>query len=134
MIRTSRLFIIGLLALMQMIAPLVHAHAGGGQSLGFVHVPGLEFLAEQSRDSVQCASQEAVQDVIVDLAQGLKLKSDLVAPASKLEYALPASAGLPLTRRVIPSGYFSADFPPTLIQQTFTSASPRAPPLIPSTF
>lgn len=126
MIQASRIVIIGLLALMQMIAPLVHAHAGGGQSPGIMHVPGLEFLAKSSGTSAQSSLDKASLDIIVSLAPGLKDKGDLVAP--DLEYVLPVHAGIAPILPAFRAGPSPNPTPP-LLQQVFSLASPRAPPL-----
>jgi len=129
MIQASRIVIIGLLALMQLIAPLVHAHTGGGQSTGFIHVPGLEFLANTGGDLAQPLDEPGSYDLIVGLTPGLKDNSENVAPAADPEPVLPVFWPLALPSPPALPTRLTVDIPPPLPQQFFSPSSPRAPPV-----
>jgi hypothetical protein len=102
--QASRIAILGLWALMQVFAPLVHAHAGGGPLPGMLHIPGLEFLAKPQ----QAAAQPSLEpgdpaDFIVGPALGLKSVIGHLVPAPDPQVLLPlchgpkaAAPGVPL--------------------------------------
>jgi hypothetical protein len=123
-----RIALIGLLALMQLFAPLVHAHTGGGQFSGAIHVPGLEFLSKPNGTFAQAlVSPDECQDVIIGLAPGLKIPGNHVVPTPAPDIVLSVifsfAAGLPAGLPAFP--------PPrdlSLLQASWLKPSPRAPP------
>ena len=126
--QASRIALIGLLALMQLFAPLVHAHTGGGRFSGAVHVPGLEFLGKSNGTFAATPSGPVeCQGVIVGLAPGLKNQGDHAVPAPDPESGLLAifsqAKGSPQERPVFSP---PRDFPPR--QADWLKPSPRAPP------
>lgn len=128
MLQASRIAIIGLLALMQLFAPLVHAHTGGGVLPGSVHLPGLEFLAQSGGNFAQPpAGQDEYRDVIVVPAPGLKNHDDRGIPAADPEFALPILWSLltGLCGGVLVSKP-PADF--LSLATAWLQPSPRAPP------
>lgn len=96
--QASRIAILAFLTLLQLFAPLVHAHAGGGQFSGAIHVPGLEFLSKAHGNSFQGYLHEAGADFIVGLADGFR-DQKLAAQAS------PESNG-----EIPPKFIFALDF------------------------
>lgn len=126
--QTSRIAIIGLLALMQLFAPLVHAHAGGGQFAGALHIPGLEFLAKSNGHSALApAGQGECLDVIVVPAPGLKNPGDHGIPTPDPEPLLPVLFNLMLgLRGGTPVFSTPPRFPP--LKEAWRQPSPRAPP------
>lgn len=117
-----RLALIGLLALTQLFAPLVHAHAGGGDFPGIVHLPGLEFLAKADGGSAQSSTHKACLDVIVSVAPGLK-----AAPAPNPGLGLPPYFRLwPAEPKRPPLIGLAA--PPSPTAFLWLTPSPRAPP------
>lgn len=122
--QASRLLAIGLLALAQLFAPLVHAHAGGGDSLGGLHLPGLEFLAKADGTSAQPQGHKACLDVIVGLAPGLKDK----APAFPGPDPAPPPGLRPLAGRFAPSPAPPPFLFPPPARPPWLAPSPRAPP------
>jgi len=126
--QASRIAIIGLLALMQLFAPLVHAHTGGGQLAGTVHVPGLEFLAKSNGHSALApASQGECLDVIVVPAPGLKNPGDHAIPTPDPELLLAVLSSLVAGS---PAGHPSVSLPRSflLLDAAKLKPSPRAPP------
>ncbi|CAL1240083.1 hypothetical protein [Candidatus Methylocalor cossyra] len=70
MTRCPRFAVFLVLALMQMLAPWVHAHTGLERG-GFLHLPGLENLARRSADDCAAAASQADQrDLIVAMQAG----------------------------------------------------------------
>ena len=125
--QASRIAILAFLTLLQLFAPLVHAHAGGGQFSGAIHVPGLEFLSKAHGNSFQGYLHEAGADFIVGLADGFR-DQKLAAQASP-----ESNDDLP------PNSIFALDFIPVCGQRLsiFTvvlnapywrGSVPRAPP------
>ena len=96
--QASRTAILAILTLLQLFAPLVHAHAGGGQFSGAIHVPGLEFLSKANGNSVQGYIHEAGSDFIVGLADGFRDQKPATQVASESNDYLP------------PNFIFSLDF------------------------
>lgn len=127
MLSTSRIVLIGLLALMQLIAPLVHAHASGGGVTGFPHLPELEVLAHQPTNGIEASAGEDREDLIVSVAPGLKSHADRLTPGPDPETPadLPGVFGLTVA-------YAQADFPfyppPPERDTRCATAGPRAPP------
>jgi len=124
--QASRIAIIGLLALMQLFAPLVHAHLGGESVLGAVHVPGLEFLGHAKDHSAQASHGcGEYSDVIVVLAPCHKSEQAIATPSP--DAALLAAFIFAATP---PSG--PPAFPPPRLlaipQAPWLKPSPRAPP------
>ena len=95
MLQTFRLAVLSLLLLLQLFAPLVHAHAGGGPVSGMLHVPGLEFLGKPDGSAAEPAGgQPDTGQLIVGMAPGLKNPGACALPASASGFppATPASA------------------------------------------
>jgi hypothetical protein len=124
----SRIAIVGLLTLLQLFAPLVHAHVGGGQFSGVMHVPGLEFLARVHGKSAQACTHTAGPEVIVGWATGRGNRGDETNANLETGFNLPPNlilvSGLPSdSASRFPIFHFS---PP----RTFWLGSvPRAPPV-----
>lgn len=129
MLQASRSAIIGLLALMQLFAPLVHAHTGGGgQFAGAIHIPGLEFLAKTHGKSAQApVGQGEGLDVVVVPASGLKNQGVHAIPASDVSSTLPTLSNLATgSPGRHPAFLALQNFP--LSKAAWLQPSPRAPP------
>lgn len=129
MTRAPRLALTLLLVLMQCFAPWVHAHTGVERG-GFLHLPGLEFLAGQSGGCALSNARPGGTDLIVGVQAGKWDRADGLreAPASRVSPALlPIMVPLPsppprsgrLPTREIPACPFS---------QCRHDGCPRAPP------
>jgi hypothetical protein len=128
MLQAFRIAILSLLALMQLFAPLVHAHAGGGPFSGMIHIPGLEFLSKQDGSAVQSLTCPGDADgLIVGLELGLKNQGDQAIPAPDLDSALLVYFSLrALAPPSLPVHFpSSAVFP---VHRGWLSPVPRAPP------
>lgn len=130
MIKTSRFILVGLLALIQMIAPLVHAHAGRGGTSGFLHLPGLEQLTRPPGTGSQAlGSQAAQQELIVCLAPALKDRDGPISPSPNGDdaFGVPGVTevhGTPSPARM----YIAPEVLSPLGNLHFWTPSPRAPP------
>jgi hypothetical protein len=125
--QASRIAIIGFLALVQLFAPLVHAHAGGGQASGRLHIPGLEFLGRLVGHFIEHTEDGGDSlDVIVVPSLGLKNPGGhaLASPDTSANFAAPATPAIhrPAGRDFVPLG----QSPPVLL--AWLQPSTRAPP------
>ena len=134
MIHPLRNSLIVLIALLQLVAPLVHAHSSGTQSAApGVHLPGLEFIsANGSMPGVHAeVSRIDCCGILIDVSCGLKQSKT----AADLPAIYPTHQG---------GQSFNADFivatinfspqPGSFSTQTaIQPISPRAPPFLPYT-
>lgn len=129
MIRAPRFPLLLLLVLMQCLAPWLHAHSGV-ETGGFLHLPGLEFLAGTSGDCTMSDARTGETDLIVGMPAG---KWDRVdggncagkkhAPPALLAVAAPSVPPLP------PFGHAPTKAPFAPFAQCRHTGCPRAPPL-----
>jgi hypothetical protein len=132
MLRAFRLNVVCLLTLLQLLAPLLHAHGGGNPAGDRLHLPGLEFLTVQDTESSAPArNQPAPGEFIVGVAQGCELQVDLGLSSTEAGLAPSdwryAAAISPLTA-------LEANAPPaaTYPRPAYSQAIPRAPPQTPA--
>ena len=117
-----------LLVLLQLVAPLVHAHSGHHDSPEGVHLPGLEFVAGHEIDVVfsSPSSHSHFDGEIISVSSGIKYKklssenAEKVYLLTKAKQHNMADCMLQLTCR----------FEDIVIQHNiyFRPGSPRAPP------
>jgi hypothetical protein len=119
-----------LLLLVQILAPLLHAHTSGNFGNGFLHVPGLESLyLAHNNTSVRSPKMEPSEGFVVDIAQGLRQPFDAcIAFASSHEAILHE---LPLIPPIALAGRFLAYTPASAVINDNGNLSPpsRAPPV-----
>lgn len=74
MVACLRLFLVLLLVLLQLVAPLVHAHAGGPDSQFGIHLKGLESLTLAQHDTVVSSQQHAMiaDSAMIEVDSGIK--------------------------------------------------------------
>ena len=65
-----------LLLLVQILAPLLHAHTSGNTGNGALHIPGLESLYLTHDKAMQSSSAEQAEGLVVGIAQGLRQPFD----------------------------------------------------------
>jgi len=123
------MILFGLLTLMQVIAPWVHAHTGG-ETGGFLHVPGLEFLAKGEKVLAQLDTSPIDQDVIVGVQAGFwgeihKAKFSPTADDQPCLLFIAAS----IRRPQLAADLSSFDNSPPPSSHAYPKAAPRAPPL-----
>jgi hypothetical protein len=132
MFSTLHKYLVVFLTLLQFIAPLVHAHAGGSGSMPGLHVPGLEhFSAEHNTPPVQLkmlSYNNAVEGMIVAVDSGVKQSQINQASGSVPHYYLPQQAFFFNNA----DSRFDANFSPQFQQLVYCllipSPPPRAPP------
>lgn len=121
-----------LLALTQIIAPWVHAHAGE-ETGGFMHLPGLEFRARDDRAALTpAAARMGDADWIVGIQAGIRHGGEAAASWPHAPDPAPTPLGC------VPSAlawvadppYIQA--PPPLFHAFRGIVHPRAPPPIPA--
>lgn len=131
MLSSIRLFLLVFLAMLQFIAPLVHAHADQNHADAGLHVPGLE-LYDAASDRVAPLTHSQVSDtegVIFSVDTGIKQVQALTVADSHNDYCLPQHCRV--FRAAIPS--LDTDAPPQVSRFVSSlplpSRSPRAPPV-----
>ena len=119
------------LALLQLIAPLVHGHLGFDSSPPGIHVPGLEFVSPAAQDSEfkSVTSRFTSDGMVVAIVTGVSHHVSIVVEQRNLGY-IPVSGTLRVPKHFSqkPGGS-----PPRRIavRPAFHSpASPRAPPTV----
>lgn len=122
-----------LIALLQLVAPLVHAHSAGAQPFAKgIHLPGLEFIsAANNMPGIHAeASHIDCCGILIDLCCGLKQSktaTDLPAIYPAHQDAQPFNADF-----IVAAINFSPQQPPVFSAQTVLQPiSPRAPPSLP---
>lgn len=132
MFSSMRTFLLMLLAMLQFIAPLVHAHAGQSTSGKGLHLPGLERY--QATDAVASPAAQLLSahsgDFIFSVDQGIR--------PSRLTIAMGAPSDCCLSQisrnfeNAEPEPSFAIRYPPQFnrVISLFSVAalSPRAPP------
>jgi hypothetical protein len=86
-------FLLMLLALLQVFAPLVHAHTGEISFNQGIHIPGLETLHKKSNDIlfVDKVNQDFGADgILVIVDAGIKSPQDFILTPERSNYALAA--------------------------------------------
>jgi len=129
MIRFPQSCLIALLVLLQMAAPLLHAHSGIDRSPEGVHIPGLEVFDTGEENQARSITRYALYGqagIIVGIATGLKDRpavpqfDPVAAPLGRLpEPTRPHP--YPAEERPIPPPHHRTPF--------YYSTAPRAPPL-----
>jgi hypothetical protein len=131
MVAPFRQFLIVLLVLLQMAAPLVHAHVGSPASaFGGLHLPELEMLRLGSDGALKLASVQHVDSMtaIVELGSAIKLPK-LDPNTQPLWYTNPAIHPLS-TAQCVERINYSPHRQPVVSEQPFLSDNiSRAPPL-----
>jgi hypothetical protein len=125
-----RKFIVFFLAILQLIAPLVHAHTGEKISSQGLHVPGLEMYGvEHAAHAIQASSYDLSSvGIIVGVDAGMKDKKlTAISDADNSRYLHQQISVLN------PADFpFDTNFSPQAVQFVcrlfIPSFSPRAPP------
>jgi len=115
--------------LMQVIAPWVHAHTGG-ETGGFLHLPGLEFLSKSGETSARADAPPLDQDVIISVQAGFwgEAGKAKFSPIADDQPCLPSvAASIRRSQRIAT---------PSLVEESpspgscfYRNTAPRAPPL-----
>lgn len=128
MIRFPQTGLIALLVLLQMVAPLLHAHSGIDSWPEGLHIPGLEVFDTGDEPQARSTARGELYGqagIIVSIATGLKDRpavpqfDPVATPLSRLPEP-PSSRAYPAEERPIPSPHHRTPF--------YHSTAPRAPP------
>ena len=125
MIRPLRKSLFILLLLLQLIAPLVHAHSCHEPSAGGLHLPGLELLNSEADELFTHAAElhSNPGGVMVSVSSGIEDHQNV---EFVLFFVQPVR---PFKREFIEKQLiFSDQVTATLPQTSFLPVSPRAPP------
>ncbi len=139
MLPAIRISLLALLVLLQLLTPLVHAHAGRAAfadldtGFGKLHIPGLETLshAPDGLDGyVQAALSAPSEGVLVDVDSGMKPVQRDVLPDHAVAYYLHTAWWAFSVYLAEPDEVKWLPHPATPIARgsLFTPHAPRAPP------
>jgi hypothetical protein len=132
MLLSLRTFIIFFLVLLQLIAPLVHAHTGEQIFNTGLHIPGLEALDHAHNSDttplLQSASAHNSEGLLIGINTGLKVKHSTVLDDNDSPvYVTPTGAVIKTTLSEFDNNFSPQPLPPAI--QALISAHPaRAPP------
>ena len=128
MIYGLRRILITLLTLLQLVTPLVHAHAGEHDSHGGFHIPELEFFNIDSEEpTLQTAfSHSMSKGMIIGVSSGMKFNTILLDSPENL--VIDTVKKYFISKKTLKEINFFPQ-PPVPFSQTFHRPSiPRAPP------
>lgn len=132
MASSTRTFLLIFLAMLQFIAPLVHAHAGQESSSFGLHIPGLETynVADDKLVSEAVIYDASSEGLVFGVGEGIKQYRNKTVPDHQGSHFLPQQ---PVEFRFLTVSDDSG-FPPRLPQFisrfSIPSLSPRAPPVL----
>lgn len=131
MVAPLRQFLIVLLVLLQMAAPLVHAHVGNHAStIGGLHLPELEMLRIGADGSTKVASVQHVDSMTAIVELGSAVKLPKLDANDDQPLAFPETALPPRQAHCSERINFSPHRQPLVGEQPFLSDNiSRAPPL-----
>jgi hypothetical protein len=131
MLPTLRKFLIIALTILQLFAPLVHAHASESPSNQGLHVPGLEHYSlhhESIAYSKAPAVYACIDGVMVGVGLGLKQKLSTTQADTDNGFYLPMHR-LPLSIMALPLKCYDSESGQPLLARLLSSPPPsRAPP------
>ncbi|MGZ5052823.1 MAG: hypothetical protein ACXWF8_13520 [Methylobacter sp.] len=130
-----RRFTVVFLAILQLIAPLVHAHVGENFNSSALHVPGLEKY-NADRDLVSgkkifhadAIYQDAEDGMLIGIDTGIKHKSFNYHADSDHQHYLHQQTALFKADMPVTKPYFYPQTQPPACRLLASSLSPRAPP------
>ncbi len=121
-------FLLIILALLQFVAPLVHAHSEDATELSGLHLPGLESIASHQYDGPALRADARLSDIdhaVVGIGSGIKQQKEKLSVDVFCCNRQPFPAPAPLLVFEI---NFSPQTLPPLQNPVINSQSPRAPP------
>ena len=132
MFPTLRKFLIIFLTILQLFAPLVHAHASDSHTNQGFHVPGLEHYSSRHESSAYIKARSSlnacVDGVLVGVGLGLKQKLNATQFNTDNSYSLPMQISH-LSRVVLPLKIYDSGQRQPLVARLLASPPPsRAPP------
>jgi hypothetical protein len=132
MLLTLRRYLLILLGLLQLVAPLVHAHSGNNFARFGLHLPTFEIYSvatQQHSPALQSFDYLAnLDDTIVSISTGMQNQHNNVDDLSPLLYFPPNPFSISLALRSCEVN-FSPQPPHSIKTLTHSPQSPRAPPV-----
>lgn len=137
MLPLFRLILIAMLVMLQLLAPLVHAHtrqnAFNDEVTGKLHMPGLETLNLQGDEIGQYLNATATdpsEGLAVGIDHGIKQSSQKLSADTAPTYYLDTATWLVAVDFITEKINFSPHLIPLLSRFSVTSHTPRAPPAL----
>jgi hypothetical protein len=118
------------LAMLQLFAPLVHAHTGDKNFTQGLHIPGLEsYLAHQDAPVLHNVNAEwDTEGLLVMVDTGIKSSQDISLASTDSDFALLPSNQLPVSALPETDNNFSPHHQSFSFRRLSPVFSPRAPP------
>jgi hypothetical protein len=130
MLLVLRKSLILVLAMLQLFAPLVHAHTGDKNFNQGLHVPGLEpYLKNQDAPVFQDVNLDwDSEGLLVVVGAGIKNPQDIAVENANSSFALLSSGQLRRSALFKKDNNFSPQLRSFTFQRLLSTLSPRAPP------
>jgi hypothetical protein len=130
MLSVHRKSLIIVLAMLQLFAPLVHAHTGDKNFNQGLHIPGLEsYLKNQDAPVFQDVNANwDSEGLLVLVDAGIKNPQDISVVSAVSGFALLPSDQLQVTALPENDNNFSPQLQSFTFQRLLSTLSPRAPP------
>jgi hypothetical protein len=125
--RKSLVFI---LVMLQLFAPLVHAHSGSKDFNKGLHIPGLEtFYINHDAAVVQKVNlDQDAEGLLVVVDAGIKNPHDTIAETEKVEFGFLPSSQILVSSLPFSDSNFSPQTLSFVFQKTHSTPRSRAPP------
>lgn len=130
MLLLIRKYLILILALLQLVAPLVHAHTGHKSFTQGLHIPGLELYRTSQDASVLQAvnSGSDAEGLLIVVDAGIKSPQDSMTVTVEQHYTLPSMSQLPVSTLPETDSNFSPQYRAFHSRELLSISAPRAPP------
>jgi hypothetical protein len=133
MLTVFRQSLIIVLAMLQLFAPLVHAHTGSHNFSQGLHIPGLEpFLPDNHApvsQKVNFVVDRHTEGFLVVVDAGIKNPHDFIAEIDQSGFALLSFSHLQIKCMPACDSNFSPHCQAVTFRKHFSPLSPRAPPV-----
>lgn len=130
MVIVFRNSLVVVLAMLQLFAPLVHAHSGDKNVTRGLHIPGLEAY-HSNHDAAVARNvnyENHADGLLVVVDAGIKMPQDGFAKSDKVEFALLPVSQLKLNTLAFTESNFSPHSQSFCFQRCYSTLSARAPP------
>ncbi len=124
--------LIFLLAMLQLFAPLVHAHSGEKIFNQGLHIPGLEAFYSGNDTSVieHVNLGSDTEGLLIMVDAGINNPQDFIAAVDTIEFGILPSSQLHVSALPIADNNFSPHPPVFGFQRFFSTLPSRAPPAL----
>lgn len=130
MLTVSRKYLILVLAILQLCAPLVHAHTGENSPNHGLHIPGLELYGiNQHAPDIQNVNVDwNAEGLLITVDAGIKNPHDIAIEKTSHSFAILPSGQLQAKALPKNDGNFFPQRQLLSFQRHHSTVSPRAPP------